>query len=40
MEKEKVTGAEFEAIMNPKPVIEEVPAEEIPAETTEQPAEE
>ena len=40
MEKEKVTGAEFEAIMNPKPVVEEVPAEEIPAETTEQPAEE
>ena len=40
MEKEKVSGAEFEAIMNPKPVIEEVPAEETPAETTENPAEE
>lgn len=40
MEKEKVSGAEFEAIMNPKPVIEEVPAEEIAAETTENPAEE
>ncbi len=41
MEKEKVTGAEFEEIMNPKPAAEETVSAEEPAEgTSEQPTEE
>ena len=39
MEKEKVSGAEFEEIMNPKPVIEE-PAAEVLEEVAEEPAKE
>ncbi len=38
MEKEKVTGAEFEDIMNPKPAVSEIPAEAAEA-TTEPTAE-